>query len=225
MEPKPEPKPEGCLDAAKGLGIIGLFLFVFFKFCCPSPDTSSPSEAYTPSVPTKPLAPLTEQQLDSIEKKQIADFEEEVRAFDVSNFSSSTAEVITGGYRLEGFGQLVEEWKNSSDPDKKKAAQRLRPVVASVMSKNYPKLRKQWVALAKEKMWENDIEVSVGGTGNSTLTFVGGAFAANKNIKASQEAISDGLTALRFKRVNYKWYSGADEYDYYSMKTKGDSEF
>ena len=73
-------------------------------------------------------------------------------------------------------------------------------------------------------MWEADIEVSVYGSGSRTIQFVGGTFAANRNIQEFQNGISKMLQDLRFTRANYKWYSGADKYDYYSIKSPNDGD-
>ncbi len=68
------------------------------------------------------------------------------------------------------------------------------------------------------------MRATIGGSGAKTLTLVGGAFAANRNVKTSQDALSDVLSSLRFRRIQYKWYAGADEYSYYDLKTPDDGD-
>lgn len=85
-------------------------------------------------------------------------------------------------------------------------------------------MRKMWADAADQKLWENNVDVKVRGASNTTLEMVGGMFASNANIKETQGAIEDGLTLLRFKRVNYKWYADVDEYQYFTIKTPPDSE-
>ena len=89
----------------------------------------------------------------------------------------------------------------------------------AAQKKYYPRLRKSYAKFMKDKLWENDIEVQFGGT---TITFIGGYFAANANIKETQESVSEMLTLLKFKQVNYRWYKGADEFTYYKLESSSD---
>ena len=70
-------------------------------------------------------------------------------------------------------------------------------------------------------MWEHDCDVSISGR---TITFTAGIFAANANIKDAYQNISDALRDLRFKRCNFKWYRYADEYTYYTIDSKNDTD-
>jgi len=90
-------------------------------------------------------------------------------------------------------------------------------------SKEFPILRKAYANIAKNLMWENDIDVSISGNKNNILTMVGGAFATNKNIKTIQESMIDMLSKLRFKKTIYKWYSGASEFTYFDIESPSDS--
>jgi hypothetical protein len=65
--------------------------------------------------------------------------------------------------------------------------------------------------------------MSVTGSG-TTINFIWNRFAANKNIKEFQEGMNEILYKLRFKRSTYRWYKGADEYQYFDMNSKKDSE-
>ena len=80
-----------------------------------------------------------------------------------------------------------------------------------------PKLRVSYADILDEKLWEKDIEVSVSGKRKDVLTLTGGVFAANKNVGDFQTQIWDVVKALEFKRVNYKWYEGDTEYQYYDL--------
>lgn len=90
-------------------------------------------------------------------------------------------------------------------------------------SKEFPILRKAYANVAKNLMWENDIDVSLSGNKNDKLTMVGGAFATNKNIKTIQESMMEMLSKLRFKKTIYKWYSGASEFTYFDIDSPSDS--
>lgn len=77
---------------------------------------------------------------------------------------------------------------------------------------------------ANKSFWEHDVLVSVSGANNTVLTFIGGHFAANKNIKIIYESVFSTVTTLRFNKVIYKWYSGDKEYSYYDLKTQSDED-
>lgn len=126
---------------------------------------------------------------------------------------------------MEGLGLIQELQEDVSsalgDPERSKQANQWKTALKSLQQKHFPKLRKMWADELSDKLWKSDIEVNLRGT---TLEFVGGTFAANANIAAMQEEMSSLLTQFRFKRVNYKWYSGADEYQYYKIDSPNDSE-
>jgi uncharacterized membrane protein YqjE len=97
--------------------------------------------------------------------------------------------------------------------------------VEKLQTKEFPVIRKEYGKVVSKTLWENDIEVNVSGNNNTTITFVGGLFAANKNIMTIQDMIKEALEKLRFKRVQYKWFDGASDYTYYDLEPKKDSEF
>lgn len=77
--------------------------------------------------------------------------------------------------------------------------------------------------MVKDKLWEHDIDVTLGGANNTTLKFSGGYFAANANIKETQKSLQEILTSLRFKQTQYRWYNGQDEYTYYKIESSKDA--
>jgi hypothetical protein len=125
---------------------------------------------------------------------------------------------------IEGWGAKVTESEASTVPEINQAGKELKKVLVSYQVKQFPHIRRSLAEIMKDKMWEHDVEISSSGRGATTITIVGAYFAANKNIKQIQESISDLLHNARFKRAEYKWYSGQDEYDYYRMDSKKDSE-
>jgi hypothetical protein len=126
---------------------------------------------------------------------------------------------------MEGLG-LIQELQEDvtralGDPERSKQAKVWKTSLQSLQQKHYPKLRKMWAKDMEDKLWKSDIEVNLRGT---TIEFVGGTFAANANIDAMQKEIGTLFKEFRFKRVNYKWYSGADEYTYYKIDSPNDTE-
>ena len=64
--------------------------------------------------------------------------------------------------------------------------------------------------------------VSVGGEGSRTLRLTSVVFASNGNIAEIQRTLHDQMELLRFKRIEYRWYRGADEYSYYTVESPPD---
>lgn len=83
----------------------------------------------------------------------------------------------------------------------------------------YPKLRKAFAEDAKDRLWEQNIDVQFYG---KQLTLVGGIYASNKNIQESYQALSEALYELRFKKISFKWYEYDNGY-YYTVESPIDS--
>lgn len=80
-----------------------------------------------------------------------------------------------------------------------------------------PQLRKQYVSIIKDKLWENDIDVKTT-NGGKDIWFIGGIFAAHKNIKDFEAQTEENLKALGFHRAYYRWVdSDLAEYTYYDL--------
>jgi hypothetical protein len=156
-------------------------------------------------------------------QKEIRDIKENL---DVSKVSSLTDPqdftLAVAVYKAQAL--IIDQGKRSEDPESQELAKELERKVSVSQKKNFPILRKAFARLMKDKLWEHDIDVNVSGTNNSVLTFTGGIFAANKNIKDVQQMIWDQMEMLRFKRVNYKWYKYDDEYTYYNVESAKDAE-
>lgn len=102
-------------------------------------------------------------------------------------------------------------------------ANKLKKRVVSIQAKEFPALRAEYGKALDEVLWEHNIDVSVSGSKKDIITFTGGAFAANKNIKSFQEQLWQNLHDLRFKQVRWKWYKGQDDYQYNKLETERDN--
>jgi len=88
---------------------------------------------------------------------------------------------------------------------------------SNMLNKLLPSYRKHYVKLLGNALWEHDIEVQ---TSNNykTITFIGGTFARNSNIKDFHNEAYEMLKLLGFTRAEYKWYKYDDEYTYYRIE-------
>ncbi len=101
-----------------------------------------------------------------------------------------------------------------------KLRSRYKAAAVGWQKKHLPAMRKHWVnEVLYPVAWKNDIRVRVQGR---TLFVTGGIFAANSNIAAFQETLSEMLHLLRFRQVQYRWYEDAERYESYTMETPGD---
>src|SRR5690625_872279 len=121
------------------------------------------------------------------------------------------------------WANMIREGQKSNDQEINKLATQLRSKVESIQNREFPRLRKEYTKSITLKLWENDIYVTASGTGNRNISFVGGVFAANKNIKDFHLELYDIFEIFRFKKVEYKWYRGADVYPSFEMYKGKDS--
>jgi hypothetical protein len=125
---------------------------------------------------------------------------------------------------------LFNLWANTiqegeaSNEENKKLASSLRKKVIAMQVAEFPKLRKAYVDIIANKLWEENITVTVQGNGNTVINLTGGLFANNKNIKQTQETIDEVVKMFRFKQIRYRWYKGENEYTYYDLKVPKDNE-
>lgn len=157
-------------------------------------------------------------------EEEIKEVEAFVSSFDIKNHKGKDAShYIVLCTEIDGFALLAQRLTEDSTTTTR--GKSLLKKLKSLSIANMPVIRKQWATSIDRSMWEHNIDVKCFGAGNKTLEFVGGTFASNANIKDFQTTLDDALHALRFKRVNYRWYDGADEYQYYTVESKQDGVF
>ncbi|WP_175633910.1 hypothetical protein [Pedobacter ghigonis] len=144
---------------------------------------------------------------------------------DISKMDLSTLQNVNIAVTVfKIYAGLIKDGSASSDKEILRLTNTLRNKAVASQIKYFPKIRRAYYQLTRDKLWEHDIEVTLGGKSNSILKFTGGYFAANANKKETQEALQEMLTTLRFKQTQYRWYKGQDEYTYYTIESNSDSE-
>lgn len=165
-----------------------------------------------------------EQELMS-QKEQL---EREIKAVnDGVDFSTYRGSVDALQLEIVLFGtwaDLITKGENSEDTGIQRLARQLKPKIVNLQVREFPKMRKEYAKVVGALMWEHDVYVNPSGSRNVYLNFVGGLFAANKNIKDFQEQLQDAPTLFRFKQTRYRWYKDADEYTYYTTYEGKDSD-
>lgn len=197
--------------------LIGCILSIFFLVEC---TKNNANEKVT--LEKEPIK--IEQKKDDLKARLQREIEGLEKDSDLSKNVSSIdgITIVIALYKV--YASVIKEGKESSDIEEQTLAKKLEKMVINSQIKVFPKLRLIYYRIIKEKLWENDIEVKIIGSTNRTLQFTGGLFAANKNIQDTQSALHEVLSFLRFKQIQYKWYSGDDEYTYYNIESPKDSE-
>ncbi|MDH3474296.1 MAG: hypothetical protein OEM59_11440 [Rhodospirillales bacterium] len=110
--------------------------------------------------------------------------------------------------------------------DKKERALlvRFKKRVAAVQARSLPRLRDAYGPILRKALWEVDISAKTFGKWFRVVQFVGGVFAANRNIKEFHSQVREGLVILRFNQARYMWYEQADEYQYFTIDTPKDTD-
>ena len=146
-----------------------------------------------------------------------------VETFDGSSHRESAPEIQGEVVLFSTWARLAKDPSQEGSEEIRSLSRDLSQKLSTLQTREFPLLRKAWGDILKAIVWENDVDVKVLGSGNSTLDLTGYYFASNGNIKKIQETISDMLTALRFSRVNYKW-TDYGEYTYFDLQNPADGE-
>lgn len=110
----------------------------------------------------------------------------------------------------------IELQGGANNPERENTLEYVKSEEKKQWEKAMPSIRKAFVKITKAELWESDIDV-YDSNGGKTIWFVGGTFAANRNIKAYHERFEKILKQLGFKRACYKWIEHTDEYTYYDL--------
>lgn len=147
-----------------------------------------------------------------------------IKTFDGSTYRGDVTTLTIEVALFSTWANMAEEAKSNKNRTIQKLGRDILKYLKRLQVKEFPKIRADYAKFLKKMLWEENIVVSNYGTGKSTLQFTGGIFASNKNKKEFQSTLHQTLTDFRFKRTNYKWYKGADEYTYYKIESEKDSE-
>ncbi|MBU3807893.1 MAG: hypothetical protein H9802_05685 [Candidatus Phocaeicola faecipullorum] len=119
--------------------------------------------------------------------------------------------IKNGNYRIAN-SDVVDKYPNCT-----KTFDYMEKESEKILKKALPLYRKQVTQIMKDRLWEENINVSVSGNANTVLWFTGGIFASNKQIKLFQEQIESEVRTFGFKRTCYKWIKHDNEYTYYDL--------
>jgi len=130
-------------------------------------------------------------------------------------------DVISKANMFSDISTSINDAISIHDDSLTAVATRLKKKLISVQIRDFPHMRKSYIKLANNILWEENIEITGKG---KTITFTGGVFANNKNIKVFYDNLRWVLEKLRFQRANFKWYKNASEYTYYTITLQKDGD-
>ncbi len=212
--------------------IISLYSFIF-SYIFPKENTPKhpSSTSSSQQQATKPSTTALSSTSAPVDKKTnyINRLKKEIDGIDkykVEKYTDSKDSIIIGIALFSAYAILVEDGNNLPlNKEEQKLLKSFKDKVSATQVKAFPKLRAAYGTVIDKILWENDISVSVFGSGARTIDFIGARFAANRNIKEFQvNAVGDTLRNLRFERAQYKWYKDVKEYQYYDLKSFEDNE-
>lgn len=196
---------------------IALFLFGLIGAFTGGDKASSPS-SHSADISEQRLTKhksyveLLQREMDSLED------------YTVDTYLDTKESIVLGASLFLTWAKIAEEGSSYTLNDNEKKILREFKKKVSIVQKNaLPRLRDAYGPALRKVLWEYDMSARTIGSGFNTIEFVGGAFAANRNIKQFQLNIIDTLHLLRFKQSRYKWFKEADEYTYYSIESADDS--
>lgn len=194
------------------LGVVGS-LITGNKPYSPAPGVAS-SLTSAPGEPSIPARPRIDVLNDAITV---------ATALDVTTASLDTVDdVIRALATFELWAQIADG--PAASEDEVAARQKLISLIAKKQAAALPALRDAYGPALRQQLWEYDGKARTIGKGFRTIEFVAAEYAANRNIKASQEAVYPVLMKLRFTRAQYKWFDQASEYQYYELKPPADAD-
>jgi len=210
----------------KGVGIFFIIIIVLGVIA----NLFSDDKAKTN---TKPADAKTKEQVivpgtvayDSLQKERL---ETELKSFEKpfvdSAYQGSTISLAIEGAIFTDWANLIKKADSTNNEAIKKMALTLKEKVSALQVKQFPKMRKEYARIMANKVWENDVYVSIEDPRSTVLNITGSVFVTNKNISEIEQKISDDIIWLRFKDIRYRWYKGQDEYTHYDIKSPSDAD-
>lgn len=162
--------------------------------------------------------------IESVKTELRKEIESINKPLDTSNFRQSVVALQIELALFGAFAQKMSSYSGFDDAGVKSLLNQYEQGVSRLQIGEFPKMRKSYAENIGKTLWENNITVSVGGTGNKTLTLTGAMFANNKNISTINSTIEESAKMFRFTRINYKWYKYDDTYTYFDIESVPDSK-
>ncbi|MHC1780984.1 MAG: hypothetical protein AB9922_12195 [Bacteroidales bacterium] len=145
--------------------------------------------------------------------------------FHIDHYDSSLTGIAYIIKTFKDYESIVNDTKKSEIDSIKRLALIAEKKITSKRVKNWPILRENFAKYLAKELWVHDMYVLTLNTKHTTIEFISIEYALNKNIKKTHDDLYDIFLKLRFKKVIYKTSKYDEDYKYYTLDTKNDSEF
>jgi hypothetical protein len=160
----------------------------------------------------------------TLESKLTKEIESIKKGIDFTSYRGNITSLQIETTLFKLWSDMIKEGQSSTNQNEVKLSNEMKKLVEKIQVKELPLIRKEYVDIVKEKLWEDNITVSCSGRGNNTINLESGRYFSNKVIAKDQETISEIIKTFRFKKSTYKAYDGQDEFTYYTLDTPNDNE-
>lgn len=144
--------------------------------------------------------------------------------FDLENYQNNMNGIGAIIKLFNGYEELVSDGENSPIDSVKLRAKLLSKKISDVRNDVWPKLRRKFGQVLAKEVWIHDMYITTKGPRNTIIEFTSLEYSLNKNIKKTQDDMSLIFHELRFKKVIYKTSKYDEEYTFYDIKSKNDSD-
>lgn len=206
--------------------ISALALTAFGALAAGSADSSADQPSSTTVSSSPASVPPTGSTTAQTKAEYVQQVDREIASltnFDGSAYRSNKDAIMLEAALFGAWAEIIHKADRYTLTSAERArVSRFKTRASEIQAREFPRMRAAWGRVLADALWEHDVIVSTGGVANRTLRLTAAFFASNGNIAQIQQIVHDPLDLLRFKRVEYRWYRGADEYTYYRVETPPD---
>lgn len=206
MEQQKKSKKKGCLKFFIWFFGVALLFSLFSKLTGKEEDKKTAG------------AEITDVKIDSVEVvRGIIELAEKNKNEEIKNVERMKEYL----FLFEDAGSVYRKYEDSKNKELLQELEKMKKEIGKLQASKLPQMRKVFANDLKDKFFRTNIDVKQNGT---TLELTGGKLANNANKEDTYSMLKDLLYDLRFKKLNLKWYKYDDEYYYYEINSKKDSE-
>jgi len=139
--------------------------------------------------------------------------------------TDSTEGIIVSAALFSALASVYQDGVSLGlSPEQEQVRQRFKQRLIQWQVEALPELRNHFGPAMARRVWRENMEVRTIGTGYRTIDLSWGGFASNANIEDFHTTARENFQALRFRRAQYRWYPGADRYQFYTMEGPTDRD-
>lgn len=170
-----------------------------------------------------PAAAFAEREATRYESK-LRDGLAAIAAYEPTEHTGSQINLGLSLAQFSHWAKLYESGRGLTlDSEQQKLRESFKQKAIANQRRAFPILRDAYGPILRKDLWEFDASARTIGNRYTIVEFVSAQFSANRNIAQVHRTVRDTLMQMRFKQARYKWYTGADSYQYYELDSPGDT--